>query len=269
MDTRTPRVTAPLSVQRQTSRPSFGLQNSNFGAWYDPRHNTQFRQFMTNGRGWAELLMEFAYPYLNPGDYVLMRFPFSEWNRQFYWNDILTCKVQRTAWYAGIKQAVDDAIFHKLRPVLYMPSPNLIELNSKISLLEDFPPCIVALDANIGTVPRIEGMQKFRDGLEAHGHVVYLEPGWDRNCQADWEYPILVQSDLYQTVKDQNGANWVWPFPTDGSGPEITMWHHERYEGDLKEAVRTWVQGCFKNHWSVLIEGDLFHNHPITRKDVV
>jgi len=172
--------------------------------------------------------------------------------------------MQRPEWYASIKRAAEYCHTNSFRLLMYMPLPTELELEGKVNLLWDFPQALVGLDASIGSLD-VPGMDKFRANI---AHPLVLEPGWDRDTPADWGYPIVIASDLYQLVVDQDGANWVWPLPVDGSGPEIIMMQHHDISGEYVAGVKAWVQDCKANHWSVLVAGDLFHNQGVTRADI-
>lgn len=252
-----------ISISR---RPRFGL-------WFDPRHNTQFQQFMQADRGWRELLEEFAFPYLTRGDTVLMRFPFTYWHEFPRWDNGATRMLTDTAWFDSVKDSVTSCVNLGLTPILYLPTPTVEELKTRKNYLIGFDvPTTVGLDANIGAL-RIPGMEKFREMLVREGNgttgfSVMLEPGWDRYTPVDWPFPIIVASDLYQSVAAQGGANWVWPLPTDGRGPEITMMYHHVTSGDYVTGMRDWAQECKGNKWSALAPGDFFHNHNVKRSDI-
>lgn len=276
------------------SRPTLSARQINvskLGWTIDPQWNEQHRQALQTGATLTQLAEDFIFPFAAAGDAAMIRFPFSPLvepaggvGYMYFWHDAWRCPESR---YADIVNFARGCRSNGLKPFLYLPEATdaeLKEAQDKGDIAHPFhrpewDGVTLVGDMWIGSVRRNPTSGKLRQRLLQCRRDVVIEPGWDRNCTEDHSYPIVVTTSLYKQVESGAVAHtWRWPWPRNGTGPRIWLWHHEAFSqagtaGERRQRIvdslRAHWQLCRGRYWSAFFPAAYAKNHAITREEIV
>lgn len=267
----------PASIERVPTRPV------RRGLWFDIRNNPALWE-QRQRVGWTGLMETYAWPHLETGDLLVLRFPNSPrgTGNTARWADTASRSEEMSQIVDVVAAAAEDGI----DVALYIRRPNFADLLDQQEAEDRLGAAVAPLaEGWFGGVTRIidgaieEGVTldiacpwgaKVLGLFSSMGGRVVVEPAWapappEAKTGWGWEWPCLVTDEYYQRMKREEFKGWR---PWTHNVPEIMRVQPGLASGvssaKVRSALTSFVAECRANHITHLIHGDLLTDHKLT-----
>lgn len=255
------------------------------GIYFDARHNDALWAMLRDPAvGWRGIFEEYAWPELESGDILLVRFPMCQKTENIAnWRDVMKLDRQYVAESNDLYRALKRCQGEGIEFMLYLRRPSDIDAGTgspeerMYNMAEPlfyptFDGATRVLDGAIeeGVVlPKITKVgAALVDTFADFGGKVVIEPAWAAGDKWAWEYPCLVTEEYWKRMNDAKFVGWR---PHTWDIPEVIRMHHSALgpaREDVQRQLSAFLSDCRRTRHTALIPGGILTDFKLTWAEV-